>query len=162
MLRLTILIIACTLFVNVGYSQRKEMRKNGVTVEKDDFTGKKRKQLNLSTGKMSPLSESSIGLVKTTNGHSLYSFIYKDDWIFVESIMIKIDGEMFEFDSQRDRREVESGGYVSEKNWYDPTPEFIKALKNAKEISYRLVGSDYYTDFDIKPKKLNAIEEYFE
>jgi hypothetical protein len=80
---------------------------------------------------------------------------------FVESIMIKIDGKLFEFNSENNTRDIEPQAYISEKNWYNPTNEFIEAMKNAKEISYRLIGDKYFIDFDIKPKKLLILPEFF-
>ena len=118
-------------------------------------------QMNLSTGDFKTLSESSIGLTRRNHNLRLYSFIYRTDWLFVESLMIKIDGELFEFDSEQNIRDVASGGYISERNWYTPSTEFIDALKNSEEVSYRLIGKDSYIDFDLKKKKLSIISGFF-
>ena len=137
------------------------MRKSRVTVDKDEFSGTQTKKLNLATSSFKPISESSIGLIQSEQGVILYSFLYKNDWLFVESISIKIDGSIYTLESLKERREVESGSYISEKNWYEPSSELVEAFKSAKEISYRLTGKSYFIDFEVKSKKLALIEDFF-
>lgn len=156
------LISLALLVSSFVFCQRNEMKKNEVSISKDEMTGVETKQLNLSTVSFKPMSESSIGLVSSSSeGYLLYSYLYTKEWLFVEKIMIKIDGVLFEFDSKDSRRETMPEAYISEKNWFKPSNEFIDALKNAKEISYRLTGKNYYLDFEIKAKKLEIIKEYF-
>lgn len=143
------------------FSQRNEMRKNTVSIDIDKMTEKKTKQINLPTSSLKTMSESSIGLTLKDSTYSLYSYVYKSGWIFVESLLVKLDGKLFEFKSQNNIRIVEPQAYVSERNWYTPTKEFIEAFKNAKEISYRITGKDSFMDFDIKEKKLSIIPEFF-
>jgi hypothetical protein len=154
----TLFVILMPIF---SFSQRNEMKKNAVSVDVDKMTGAKTKQINLSTSDLKTMSESSIGLTLKDSTYTLYSYVYKSGWVFIESIMVKIDGKLFEFKSLKNLREVEPQAYISEKNWYIPTNDFIEAFKGAKEISYRLIGKDYYIDYDLKAKKLAIIPEFF-
>jgi hypothetical protein len=157
----TTLITILICLTSLLFAQRNEMKKNTVSIEVDKMTEKKTKQINLSTSSLKTMSESSIGLTLKDSTYSLYSFVYKSGWIFVENLMVKVDGKLFEFKSQNNTRIVEPQAYVSERNWYTPTKEFIEAFKNAKEITYRLNGKDSFMDFDIKEKKLAIIPEFF-
>lgn len=145
----------------VATGQRNEMRKTEVRVEIDEMTGDTTERLNLSTLLLSPQSESSIGLFRVNDGQEyLYSFIYTKNWLFVEKILVVIDGKKFEFESKESKRETFPEAYISEKNFFVPTAEFLEAFKNAKEIKYRLAGKSYYLDLEIKEKKLLTINEY--
>ena len=156
---LIILSIACT---SITFSQRNEMKKNGVTTRVDKMTEKKTTQLNLSTSSLKLLAESSIGVLKSSDSTVLvYSFLYQKSWLFVNKITIKIDGVLFDLESIEDRREIEPQAYISEKNWYRPSEGFLEALKNAKTIEYRLHGKSYYEDFTVKETKLSVIPEFF-
>ena len=157
----TTLITILICLTSLLFAQRNEMKKNTVSIEVDKMTEKKTKQINLSTSSLKTMSESSIGLTLKDSTYSLYSFVYKSGWIFVENLMVKVDGKLFEFKSQNNTRIVEPQAYVSERNWYAPNKEFIEAFKNAKEISYRITGKDSFMDFDIKEKKLAIIPEFF-
>lgn len=157
----TTLITILICLTSLLFAQRNEMKKNTVSIEVDKMTEKKTKQINLSTSSFKTMSESSIGLTLKDSTYTLYSFVYKSGWIFVENLMVKVDGKLFEFKSINNTRIVEPQAYVSERNWYTPTKEFIEAFKNAKEITYRLNGKDSFMDFEIKEKKLAIIPEFF-
>ncbi len=153
--------ILCSLNSLCQNQERKEMRKNGWTTSYDEMTGRTTKKLNLTAGSLKTMSESSIGLIKSGDTYILYSYLYQSQWLFVEKLMVKIDGVLFEFESTDESRKITSQAYISERNWYNPSDEFIEALKNAKEIKYRLYGKDYYKDYEINENKLAPIADFF-
>lgn len=148
--------------VSLAFSQRNEMKKTEAKTEVDEMTGETLRKVNLSTVSLATASESSIGLIQADNVNLMYSFVYKKDWLFVEEILLVIDGKKFNLKSVDSKRNVESQGYISERNYFKPTPEILEAFKSAKEIKYRLIGKSGYLDFEIKEKKLSALNDFTE
>lgn len=146
--------------VSVAFGQRNDMRKTEAKKEVDEMTGETLKKVNLSTVSLATSSESSIGLIQSENVSLMYSFVYKKDWLFVDEILIVIDGEKYTLKSIESKRDIESQGYITERNYFKPTPEILEAFKNAKEIKYRLIGKNNYLDFEIKEKKLSALNDF--
>jgi hypothetical protein len=128
----------------------------------DDFLGVKTRQLNLTCHSIQYPAESCIGIFQEPNGElSLYSYLYKKSWIFVDRIYIKLDGELFIFKSNQDRRDVMPQAYISELNFYDSNniDNFIEKLKVCKSIEYRMYGRDYFIDFEFNKRRMRLARE---
>ncbi|MEZ9910648.1 hypothetical protein AB4371_19655 [Vibrio sp. 10N.261.51.A3] len=74
------------------------------------------------------------------------------DWIFVDRLSFNIDGEVYQFDSTHDQREVLGAGKVRvwERNLFITSPEFMTKLANASDVTTRVSGSNYYVEDNIK------------
>ena len=117
-------------------------------------------------GSLKVMAEISLGFkhIKGEDTESLfmYTYIYKSGWLFVEAVSFNIDGEIYEFNSIKENREVISSSYVQEYNSYDVDLVFLEKLSNGIDIKIRISGTEYYIDPEYDMDNNNLIKEYIQ
>lgn len=159
----SLLLFSC---VSMAPGIRGEMMTKGITNEVDDFSGNSKTRLNLPMGSLQLMAEISLGF-KFTNGADsnnlvMYTYLYKADWLFVETVSFNIDGQIFDFNSFNDNREVINGNYIQEINYYTVDIAFLEKLSSANDIKIRISGKDYYIDPEFKPEYKIDIQNFIE
>lgn len=87
-----------------------------------------------------------------------------DDWLFVQSVVVKADDETFTI-SEKEYGEFKtdhSGGRIWE--WLDRKVngselEMLKAISKAKKVIVRFNGRDYYKDKVLSARQLTAVKD---
>lgn len=163
-----ILVVSLFLFscVSMAPGMRGEMMTTGISSEVDDFTGNAKTKLNLPMGSLQLMAEISLGFKYTKGGDTedlvMYTYLYKSDWLFVETVSFNIDGEIYDFDSIHDNREVITGSYIQETNYYSVDRAFLEKLASGNDIKIRISGKDYYIDPEFKPEYTTLIQEFIQ
>lgn len=147
---LSLLMVSCA---SLTPGIRGKMLTKGITTRYDDFTGNSITTLNLPLGGFKYMAEISVGFdyVESNAGKALrmYSFLYKSGWLFTESILFNVDGKIYRFDSSSEHREIASGPYVQELNYYySVNNSLLELLRDAKSVKIRIEGRDHYLDPD--------------
>lgn len=163
-------------YAQSGKDLRFKLNSTFVKPEVDKENGTTKKTLNVYVPSLKYMAETSFGIVEYSSGdngtrhYTMYSYLYKSNWLFVDQIEFDLDGKKISFSAIKDfdktKRDVQwygpgSGVYVSELNWYEIDESFVKELKNAKEISYRLIGDDIYMEMKLKKKHKEAIQKFY-
>lgn len=84
---------------------------------------------------------------------------YDDDWLFVESVIIKADDKTFDLGSKDFERD-NSGGSVWE--WNDEPlkdRKMLEAVLTAKKVIVRFNGKQYYKDFVLPEPQKQAMKD---
>lgn len=101
----------------------------------------------------------------------LYNLILKygptSDWLFIdsgESLILLVDGTRMGFtgDGSSQYRNVLSGGSIVEKSYYEITPDQILKIANAKEVSVKIIGSQYYAERKFLKSTFNNFKKFYE
>ena len=82
-----------------------------------------------------------IGRIKkddTIIGYYFRAEVHTGNWIFADSIAVKIDDETYRLHDSSPNRQVQSGQYVIEILTFDITPEMLERLKNAETFTAEL------------------------
>ena len=90
----------------------------------------------------------------------MYTYLYQSDWLFVESISFNIDGEVINFKSYDNIRDILSAGYIQEYNKYKISKEFINELAKADKVRIRFLGKDKYMETEYKSEYKLLLEEF--
>jgi hypothetical protein len=145
-------------------STRGSMLKAGIYEEKDSFLEISTKRVNIPMGSFKLMAECSLGFKeikeKNSTKYSMYTYIYKEGWLFVQSILFKIDGEIFELISSNHIRDVVTGPYVEETNYYEINRKFIDKIANCKKLEIRIYGKDHYIEPEITRDGLSLIIQF--
>jgi hypothetical protein len=83
-----------------------------------------------------------------------------EDWLFIESYYINVDGETFQISPSYGEIERDNDSTVWE--WYDATPSstdlyMLQKIANSKKTVMRIEGRQYYKDVTITQTQKNAI-----
>ena len=80
-----------------------------------------------------------------------------NDWLFIESIVMNIDGVNYNFVPTKEETYVGSG-FVAE--WTDDSvnlgDDFVQAFIKAKSVKYRLNGKQFYKDYNLSSAQIQA------
>lgn len=130
----------------------------------DEFEGIKTEYVNLAMHSLKYLSEIALRFDRLSkNGavaYQMHSYIYATEWLFVEKIRIKLDGELFEFQSEKEIRDVKDYGNIEELNFYDVDRDFIEKLAQANTVLIRFSGADKYMDVEYKPEHSQLVKQF--
>ena len=167
-MRKVILIIICILNLasctTMIPSTRGNMLKAGIYEENDSFLEISTKRVNIPLGSLKLMAECSLGFKeikeKNITKYSMYTYIYKEGWLFVQSVLIKIDGEIFELVSNNHISSLVTGPYVEETNYYEIERKFIDKIANGKKIEIRIYGKDHYIEPEITRAGLSLIVQF--
>lgn len=87
-----------------------------------------------------------------------------DDWLFIESVIVKVDDETFTLTEKEygEFKTDHSAGKIWE--WLDREVngselEMLKAIADAKKVIVRYNGRDYYKDKTLSAKQITAVKE---
>lgn len=156
----TVLMSSC---VSMLPTTRGRMMRAEIVTEMDDFNGKTTTKLNLPIGSLQLMAEISLGfksISNDTNSIVMYTYLYKSDWLFVDSISFNIDGEMFDFKSIDNNREIVSSSYIQEINYYKTDIKFLNKLSTGSDIKVRINGENYFMDPKFKSEYKSLVLEY--
>jgi len=84
-------------------------------------------------------------------------------WMFIresESLLLKVDGELFKFDTFDILRDVIWGGDVVEKAFYDVTTEFLVRLANAEEVAIKVRGKKFFLEGTFRDELFDQFKEF--
>lgn len=89
------------------------------------------------------------------------------NWLFIksgESLILLVDGKRMGFigDGSLQYRNVLTGGSIVEKAYYNITPEQIKEIAYSKEVSIRIIGSQYYEERKFAKSTFNNFKQFYE
>jgi len=87
------------------------------------------------------------------------------DWVFMDKVILLIDGKKYSYNLKKTTREIESGGVTEDVDQIadDNLVNIIKAISETKtQIDIRLQGDSKVYDGYIKEKELLPIRETFE
>ncbi len=85
------------------------------------------------------------------------------DWLFIEKMIIKIDGEIIRLNhSGTPNRQVQGGGKIQEIIFFDTELDFLDRIANAQEIEVRAEGHQYYTDKKFKKANFDNFKKFVE
>lgn len=141
------------------------MLTTGVSVSSDEFNDSKTVRANIYTPSFTA-GDRSLGFLKDPNDSGdqvlMYSYIATFDWVFVEEIDIKVDGQIHSFQSYDYDREVTSGGNITEKNYYRVSSSFVKRLAGANTVEYRLRGEKLTAPATLNASHLEVIRDFIQ
>lgn len=84
---------------------------------------------------------------------------HSDSWLFVQSVTIKADDQTFQLGSQDFERD---NGYGGIWEWSDTVAEnkaMLRKIADAKKVTIRFDGKQYYNDFILPDSQKRAIKE---
>jgi hypothetical protein len=167
--KILILLVSLSMFLHCGASMlgglRGDYYDNKITESYDKFEDIKRTTVNLSMPSFEYMAELAIRFEKVVKGKNvtyiMSSYVYQKNWVFVESIKIKLNDKMYEFLSVSNTRNVKNEGYVEERNIYKTDRKFIEELSSVSDVSIRLKGKDVYVNLKYDNQKHKKLVKKF-
>lgn len=84
---------------------------------------------------------------------------HADDWLFVRSVTIKADEQKFELGSLEFERDNSYGGIWEWSDTVARDQDMLRKIADAKKVTIRFDGSQYYSDFILPQSQKEAIKE---
>ena len=91
---------------------------------------------------------------------------YKDkSWLFIKKVQVSVDGEVFTLTTANDGYRFEGdNGYGGIWEWQDELPtaaqvNILRKIGDAKKVTIRYTGSQYYDEKRMPKKDINALKE---
>jgi hypothetical protein len=102
---------------------------------------------------------------ESNNLYNVIIHFIDNKWLFIasgNSLDIMADGQEISLQTEGSirHRNVLSGGIVTEKAWYEITPEQLKLIANSKIIKIKLTGSELYLVREFNDINISEIKKF--
>ncbi|MNJ71941.1 hypothetical protein D3C77_685410 [compost metagenome] len=84
---------------------------------------------------------------------------HSDSWLFVESVTIKADDQKFQLGGLSFERDNSYGGIWEWSDTVADNQAMLRKIADAKKVTIRFEGRQYYSDFALPESQKRAIKE---
>lgn len=87
---------------------------------------------------------------------------YRNSWLFLDELLLMVDGELIEFKSLTTDRNTVRGGGVTERAWFIAELSDIEKIAGAEEVRYRIRGSRGRNEGEFSQENIEGFRKFYQ